>query len=151
MKNKRHEALLEYIRDNVVSTQEELTDALNGMGFGVTQSTVSRDIKALRIVKTRNSDGRYRYVSILDNSMRDGDNAEKYAEIFSHSAVSVRCAMNDVVVRCYAGMASSACVAVDSLYSDMIVGSLAGDDTVFIITENESVAQKLTDALKKLF
>ena len=151
MKNKRQEVLLKLIRDNVISTQEDLTEALINEGFSVTQSTVSRDIKNLRLVKTRDIDGNYRYVSTLDNSSRHDTNTEKYAEIFSHSAVSVRYAMNDVVIRCYSGMASSACVAVDSLYSEMIVGSLAGDDTVFIITENETMAQRLTESLKKLF
>lgn len=151
MKNKRQEVLLKLIRDNVISTQEDLTEALINEGFSVTQSTVSRDIKTLRLVKTRDIDGNYRYVSTLDNSSRHDTNTEKYAEIFSHSAVSVRYAMNDVVIRCYSGMASSACVAVDSLYSEMIVGSLAGDDTVFIITENETMAQRLTESLKKLF
>ena len=151
MKNKRQEVLLKLIRDNVISTQEDLTEALINEGFSVTQSTVSRDIKTLRLVKTRDIDGNYRYVSTLDNSLRHDTNTEKYAEIFSHSAVSVRYAMNDVVIRCYSGMASSACVAVDSLYSEMIVGSLAGDDTVFIITENETMAQRLTESLKKLF
>ena len=151
MKNKRQEVLLKLIRDNVISTQEDLTEALINEGFSVTQSTVSRDIKTLRLVKTRDIDGNYRYVSTLDNSSRHDTNTEKYAEIFSHSAVSVRYEMNDVVIRCYSGMASSACVAVDSLYSEMIVGSLAGDDTVFIITENETMAQRLTESLKKLF
>lgn len=151
MKNKRQEVLLKLIRDNVISTQEDLTEVLINEGFSVTQSTVSRDIKTLRLVKTRDIDGNYRYVSTLDNSSRHDTNTEKYAEIFSHSAVSVRYAMNDVVIRCYSGMASSACVAVDSLYSEMIVGSLAGDDTVFIITENETMAQRLTESLKKLF
>ena len=151
MKNKRQEVLLKLIRDSVISTQEDLTAALIGEGFSVTQSTVSRDIKTLRIVKTRDFEGNYRYVSTLDNSVSHDGNTEKYSEIFSHSVISVRCAMNDVVIRCYSGMASSACVAVDTLYSDMIVGSLAGEDTVLVITESVAAAEKLTELLKKLF
>ena len=149
MKNKRQETLLALIRENIISTQDELTNALIEKGFAVTQSTVSRDIKMLRIVKTHDANGNYRYVSTLDN--RQGvANPEKYTEIFAHSAVSVRYSMNDVVIKCYPGMASSACVAVDSLYSSLIVGSLAGDDTIFIITESEAVAKELTDNLIKL-
>ena len=148
MKNERQEAILSLIRDNIISTQEELTDSLLARGFSVTQSTVSRDIKALRIVKTHDANGNYRYVSALDN--RQGGTPEKYAEIFSNAAISVRCSMNDVVIKCYPGMASSACVAVDSLYGSMIIGSLAGDDTIFVITENEMVARQLTENLKKL-
>ena len=149
MKNKRHEALLNLIREKVISTQEDLTDELIALGFSVTQSTVSRDIKALRIVKTHDSNGVYRYVSTLDNRS-SVTNPEKYADIFYNSAISVRCSMNDVVIKCYPGMASSACVAVDNLYSSLIIGSLAGDDTIFIITESEAVARELTNNLIKL-
>lgn len=150
MKNKRQETLLNIIRDNVVTTQEELTEHLLANGFKVTQSTVSRDIRELKITKAHDSSGNYRYVSTAkNNDFKDGD-SEKFADIFSSSVISVRSAMNDVVIHCYSGMASGACVAVDRLFKDMIIGSLAGDDTIFIITESTAAAEKLTDCLKKL-
>ncbi len=149
MKNKRQEALLRLIRENSIGKQEDLTAALLALGFKVTQSTVSRDIKELRITKTLDNNGNYRYISPAE-SISAGGNFEKYIDIFSNAAISVRYSMNDVVIRCYSGMASSACVAVDHLYKDMIVGSLAGDDTIFIITESQTDAHKLTESLNKL-
>ncbi len=150
MKNKRHEALLKVISENSVSTQEDLTNALLDLGFKVTQSTISRDIKELRITKLLDKSGNYRYIAPTDNFSNSNGNIDKYVDIFSNSAISVRYSMNDVVIRCHSGMASSACVAVDHLYKDIIVGSLAGDDTIFIITESQSDAHKLTESLKKL-
>ena len=149
MKNKRHEALLKLISENIIGKQEDLTAALNNLGFRVTQSTVSRDIKELRRPKTLDNNGNYRYISHAYDWEKKATRAE-YMDIFSNAAISVRYSMNDVVIRCYAGMASSACVAVDHLYKDMIVGSLAGDDTIFIITESQTDAPKLTESLKKL-
>ncbi len=127
-----------------------MTKSLIDLGFHVTQSTVSRDIRELRIIKSHDSDGNYRYVSAYDSSSSDVGNFDKYTEIFSNCVISVRYSMNDVVIRCYPGMASSACVAVDHLYKDLIVGSLAGDDTIFIITESRADAEELTDRLNKL-
>lgn len=150
MKNKRHEALLKVISENSISTQEDLTNALLDLGFKVTQSTISRDIKELRITKLLDKSGNYRYIAPTDNFSNSNGNIDKYVDIFSNSAISVRYSMNDVVIRCHSGMASSACVAVDHLYKDIIVGSLAGDDTIFIITESQSDAHKLTESLKKL-
>ena len=150
MKNSRHEALLKLISENIISTQEDLMNSLYDLGFQVTQSTVSRDIRELRIIKAHDSDGNYRYLTAYDNNLNDAGKFDKYTEIFSNSALSVRCSMNDVVIHCYPGMASSACVAVDHLYKDLIIGSLAGDDTIFIITESRADAEELTDRLNKL-
>ncbi len=150
MKNKRQDSLLKMIRENVISTQEDLMNSLLALGYKVTQSTVSRDIKELRIVKALDSEGNYRYISAFDNSSSDGEKSDKYADIFAHAVLSIKHAMNDIVIKCYPGMASSACVAVDSLYNDMILGSLAGDDTVFIITESEEAATALAKELNKM-
>lgn len=150
MKNKRHDAILRIISDSVVETQEDLQNLLIAEGYSVTQSTVSRDIKQLRIVKGHDIDGNYRYIS--KNSMPNGghNNIQKYIEMFVNSVKSVDYAVNDVVINCYPGMASSACVTVDTVFSDMIVGSLAGDDTVFIITRNEATAKELVAKLEEL-
>ena len=150
MKNKRQDVLLKLIRDNIISTQEDLMNSLISEGFTVTQSTISRDIKELRIVKALDAFGNYRYISAFDNSERDGEKNDKFVDIFSNSVISIQYAMNDIVIKCYPGMASSACVAVDNLYNDMIIGSLAGDDTIFIITESEAMAAELTEKLTNL-
>ncbi len=150
MKNKRQDTLLKMIRENVISTQEDLMNSLLDMGYKVTQSTISRDIKELRIVKALDVDGNYRYISAFDNTSTESDNSGKYAEIFARAVVSIRSAMNDIVIKCYPGMASGACVAVDTLYGDLLLGSLAGDDTIFIITESIEAATKLTHELNKM-
>ena len=148
MKNKRQELLLRSIKENVVTTQDELQDALEAHGFTVTQSTVSRDIKELRIVKTQDKNGVYRY--LVASAHASGGSQAHYSEMFARSAIDVLYSMNTVVIKCYPGMASSACVALDKLFSDMVLGSLAGDDTIFAITAGEKDSVILTEELKKL-
>ncbi len=150
MKNKRQDSLLKMIRENVISTQEDLMNSLLDLGYKVTQSTVSRDIKELRIVKALDSEGNYRYISAFDSAPADNEKTDKYTDIFANAVISIKHSMNDIVIKCYPGMASSACVAVDSLYKDMILGSLAGDDTIFIITESEEAATTLAKELNKM-
>ena len=150
MKNKRQDSLLKMIRENVISTQEDLMNSLLALGYKVTQSTVSRDIKELRIVKALDSEGNYRYISAFDSSTNSAEKTDKYADIFTHSVISIKHSMNDVVIKCHPGMASSACVTVDSLYKNMILGSLAGDDTIFIITDGEESAELLAKELNKM-
>lgn len=150
MKNKRHDSIIRIISENVVETQEDLQRLLTAEGYSVTQSTVSRDIKQLRIVKGHDIDGNYRYISKTVSQSGGHNNIQKYIEMFVNSVKSVDYAMNDVVINCYPGMASSACVTVDTVFGDMIVGSLAGDDTVFIITRNETTARELVDKLNEL-
>lgn len=150
MKNKRQDALLKLIRDNIISTQEDLMNSLISMGYSVTQSTISRDIKELRIVKALDGTGNYRYISSFNNSSAVEEKSDKFIDIFANSVISIKYSMNDIVIKCYPGMASGACVAVDNIYKDMIIGSLAGDDTIFIITESEEMAAKLSEKLQKL-
>lgn len=150
MKNKRHEKLLELIKNNVITTQDELQTALENLGFLVTQSTVSRDIKELRIIKSHDKNGVYRYMVAESSSNEFTQNNQHYRDLFSRAAYDVLYSMNTVIIKCYSGMASGACVAIDTLFSDMILGSLAGDDTIFAITDSEAHSIKLTKELKKL-
>ncbi len=149
MKNKRQEKIKELIRDNVIATQDDLQVSLEALGFRVTQSTVSRDIKELRIVKAQDKNGVYRYLiaSKANDAHRDRNHLE---EMFAHACTEVVYSMNTVIVKCYAGMASSACVALEQLFSELILGSLAGDDTIFAITSGEADSILLTEKLKKL-
>lgn len=148
MKNKRQEKILELIRERAFLTQDELQEALNKLGFNVTQSTVSRDIKQLRIIKALDSFGNYRYVSqIKDETLNERESDSHYNAIFKRSVITVDCAFNDIVIKCYSGMASGACVAVDYFFSGMIMGSLAGDDTILVITKTPEIAKQLTERL----
>ena len=150
MKGNRQVAIINLIENSVIDTQERLQAELQKMGYSVTQATVSRDIKALNIVKSLDNDGNYRYTV---NRSQSNDNKGRYTDIFKNSAVSIKSAMNDVIVKCYAGTASAACAAIDSLFSDMFVRTLAGDDTILIITADTDSAlllvQKLNEILGK--
>ena len=149
MKNNRQEKIIQLINEKVITTQDELQSSLENLGFKVTQSTVSRDIKELRIIKAQDKNGIYRYLvaSKNENDRRDRSHLE---EIFAHACIDVIYSMNTVIVKCYAGMASSACVALEQLFSDLILGSLAGDDTIFAITSGEADSLALVQRLKKL-
>lgn len=149
MKNKRHEVIIDLIKNHVLTTQDELQEALQNLGFSVTQSTVSRDIKELRIVKSQDENGIYRY-HIAKKSNENSRDKNHFEEMFSKSCIGVAYSMNTVVVKCYAGMASSVCVALENLFSDLILGSLAGDDTIFAITSGEKASQLLTEKIKNL-
>ncbi len=149
MKKRRQQKILEIIANNIVLTQDDIQNYLLKAGFRVTQSTVSRDIKELRLIKGHDSAGNYRYVS---SELRDTDKQSfiHYREIFSRYTTGVDFALNDIVVKCVSGMASSVCVALDAMYNDMMLGTIAGDDTVFIVTCSETQALQLTNELKKL-
>ncbi len=147
MKGNRQVAIINLIENSVIDTQERLQAELQKMGYSVTQATVSRDIKALNIVKGLDNDGNYRYTV---NRSQTNDNKGRYTDIFKNSAVSIKSAMNDVIVKCYAGTASAACAAIDSLFSDMFVGTLAGDDTILIITADTDSALILVEKLNEI-
>ena len=149
MKNKRQEVIIDLIQNNILTTQDELQEALENLGFKVTQSTVSRDIKELRIVKSQDKNGVYRYhiATKSNDALRDKNHFE---EMFAKSCIDVVYSLNTVVIKCYAGMASSVCVALDHLFSDLILGSLAGDDTIFAITSGEKASMLLCEKIKKL-
>ena len=147
MKKTRHELILNFIKNNNVSTQDEIIKMLSEHGFNVTQATISRDIKALRLIKTPTGDGEYKYVYVQKDSE---DYTQKYYSILSHSVVSVNFAGNMAVVKCYTGMAQAACTAVDNIVMDKIVGTLAGDDTIFVLCKDEASAAELKKRIEKI-
>ncbi len=149
MKRKRQQKILELIADNIVLTQDDLQNLLLDSGFKVTQSTVSRDIKELRLIKGHDAAGNYRYVS-NHNKNADKQAYSHYREIFSRYAITIDYSLNDIVIKCISGMASSVCVAIDAMYNDMMLGTIAGDDTIFIVTHSEAEALQLTKELKKM-
>lgn len=145
MKNKRHEKILDIISQSNTVTQTDLTKKLTEYGFKVTQATVSRDIKQMGLVKVASgTDGGYKYT--LPNTIV-GSNA-KHRFVFSQSVVSIEVALHTIVVKTLTGMAQAACVAIDSCIGDRILGSIAGDDTIFIITSDEATAANVAKTLK---
>ena len=149
MKSNRQEKILELIKNKIFLTQEDLQNELLSLGYNVTQSTVSRDIKELRIVKGHDADGNYRYIA-NEPTAAVMQNREHYRELFSRSVKSVAFSLNNVVIKCYTGMAQSACVTVDEMFGDMMLGSLAGDDTIIIVTAGEPQSARLALELNKL-
>ena len=147
MKKRRHEKILQIISNNTVDTQEELLRLLREEGFDVTQATVSRDIKELRLIKTQTGSGRYRYTAPKDGSR---DISSRFFSLFSENTLSVQNACNMVVIKSLTGMAQAVCAAMDSLHWDGIVGTLAGDDTIFVVTKDEECARRFTEELRQM-
>lgn len=131
MKKKRQQLILQLISEFSISTQEELLQRLLDNGLQVTQATISRDIKELRIVKLMAENGQYKYA--VSDKPEEEHLENKFRSIFVHSVKSVDYAANTLVLRCYNGMAQAACAAFDSMHWDGFVGSLAGDDTIFAL------------------
>ncbi len=147
MKERRHAKILELIEKYPIDTQEELLRRLREEGYEVTQATVSRDIKELRLIKTLTASGKYRYTVGQEDTR---DYTTKFYSLFSDSALSVDYAQNMVAVKCLTGMANAVCAAMDALSWEEIVGTLSGDDTIFILARDENAAERLSSELKKL-
>lgn len=147
MKSGRHAKILEIIGEYPIETQDELLTRLKADGYKATQATISRDIKDLRLVKTLGSDGKYRYVSASKNST---DFRSHFSTLFSSSVVSIALAQNIVVIKTLSGMAQAVCAALDSIDYKAVVGTIAGDDTIFIACRSAELAVSLTEELKKL-
>lgn len=146
MKNTRHEEIVRLVTENIVATQDDLIFLLNKSGFHVTQATVSRDIKKLGLVKTVDNNGVQRYIVHSAKSVKP----TSHDYIFSTSVISVGHAVNDIVIRCYPGMANAACAVLDSLDFPEILGTLAGDDTILVIAKSEKDAESLCNKINSL-
>lgn len=147
MKAKRHAKILEVIRNNPINTQEELLKFLNDSGYSVTQATISRDIKELRLIKTLGNDGEYHYSTVQQESENI---SSKFQSLFSDTVATIDYAGNIVVVKCLSGMATAACAAMDALHRPDIVGTISGDDTFLCVMRDEEKAIDLVTELKKL-
>ncbi|MDE5764281.1 MAG: arginine repressor [Ruminococcus sp.] len=140
MKNHRHDVILEIIAEYDVETQEQLMELLAKRGINAAQATLSRDIQQLSLVKQRDENGVYRYTLPAA--------AAKEKNIFADSVIGVDYALNTIVLKCRAGMAQGTCAAIDSVKHEGIVGTIAGDDTIFILARSEADARKLAKKFK---
>lgn len=141
----RHSKILEIINSENISTQEELTNRLRSVGYDVTQATVSRDIKKLRIVKAVNDSGESHYVA---NTAEETDPVTY--NLFASSVISVRLALNLVVIKTLPGMAQAVGAVVDSIHLPQSLGSIAGDDTLMVIAENIQDAEIINKKLQAM-
>lgn len=147
MKVKRQSKILELIRENDIETQEMLADLLNKAGFNVTQATVSRDIRELKLTKATMQSGKQKYVATAKESSFV---TERLNRVFRDGIVSIDYAQNIVVIKTLVGMAMAVAAALDSMENSEIMGTIAGDDTIFCAVKNESKAVKLTENLKAI-
>lgn len=148
MKKARQQAILSLIHKYPIDRQEDLLRHLRDAGFDVTQATVSRDIRELRLIKAANGSGGYRYV-VANEKNRAGRSPSRFENIFRESAVGVDYAGHTVIVKCFSGMANAACEVFDSMNWDNVVGTLSGDDTFFILMRTEADAEKICQSLRE--
>lgn len=147
MKKDRLQKILEIIDIYRIETQDELIARLHDCGYEVTQATVSRDIKRLHLIKIQTDDGHSKYSLPRVNKF---DTNEKYRNILHQTISAVHCANNLVVVRTYSGMANAAGAAIDAMQSELLLGSTAGDDTIFIVAVSNQAASQFVAILKSI-
>ena len=147
MKIARHAKIIDLISRNDVETQEELADLLNGEGFRVTQATVSRDIRELKLTKISLNDGRQKYAVM--QASRENMN-EKYLRILKDGFLSMDMAQNILVVKTVSGMAMAAAAALDEMQIPEIVGSIAGDNTLMCVARSVDEGLVLMEKIRKM-
>lgn len=140
MKYSRHSKIIEIIKDYEVETQQELARLLKTKGFDVTQATVSRDIKELRLVKILGQNGKYKYARSNESSQLV---SERFMKLFKDAVIEIDMANNILVVKTLVGSANAAAAAIDALDVKKIVGTIAGDDTIFLLMKNKKDALEI--------
>ena len=147
MKRNRQEKMLELISKYEIDTQDELIDRLRESGFEVTQATVSRDIRELNISKMTTGKGTYRYV--LPKHTATPSNI-KFNSALIDALISIDHACNIVVLKTHAGLANALAVGIDSMHLDDVLGCVAGDDTILIVSRSEDSARHIANRFRDL-
>lgn len=147
MKVTRHAKILEIINSKDIETQEELADELRKSGMNITQATVSRDIKELKLIKVLSERGKYKYATIMHT---ENFLSNKLVNIFSQTVIGVENVDKFVILKTISGSASAAAEAIDSLNFDGIAGTIAGDNTIFVLARDNEKAQTITRKMKKM-
>ena len=147
MKKKRQSEILDIISREAVETQEELSERLKSLGFEVTQATVSRDIRDLNLIKIPAGGGRMRYAASVS---RNQNYSEKYARVLKEGTESISTASQLLVIKTVSGMAMAVAAALDELSLPEIVGSIAGDDTIFCAVRSKNDADTVLKKIKEM-
>lgn len=147
MKSERHALILNLIETMNVETQEDLAELLKSRGVSVTQATVSRDIKELRLIKVLSEKGNYKYATV---DKAEAGMKERFVRIFSDSVISITPSANLIILKTLAGSANAAAEAVDSMHWNEIVGSIAGDNTIFLAAKDEKAVPELVKKLSQM-
>lgn len=148
MKNERQTKILEIIEEFEIGTQEALIDKLAEYGIRATQTTISRDIRQLNLVKGPTGMGTYKYVAPKAHTHNV---TPIHNSALTSAVVSIDSAQNIVVVKTHSGMANAIAVCIDSLHLEGVLGSIAGDDTVFMVVSDKDTATELCDTLSTAF
>ena len=148
MKNARQSKILELIDEYEISTQEALIQKLAEHGFDSTQTTISRDIRQLRLIKGPTGRGTYKYVA---PEVRKGNDAPGHNSALTDAVLKIEAAQNLIVIKTMAGMANAIAVCVDSLNIKDIIGSVAGDDTILLVLKTNEKATATEAELKGVF
>ena len=147
MKSARHSLILEIIEEKDIETQEELADELKRRGLKVTQATVSREIKELRLLKVLGEHGGYKYATVerAEKGMND-----RFIRMLSECVISVDSVGNLIVIKTLSASANAACEAIDSMKWDEVLGTIAGDNTLLVIARSEEAVEAMTARLHEL-
>jgi len=145
-KKQRHIKIIDLIKSEKINRQEDIAKRLNELGYNVTQATVSRDIRDLGLVK-QSINGEIRY---LPSEKGASAHAKKLIEIFHNCVLSVTTAQNFVVIKTLSGAADAAASALDSEEINLILGTIAGDDTILVITKENNDAQFVCDKINSM-
>ena len=148
MKIKRQAKIMEIISAMDIETQEQLLEELQKSGFKSTQATISRDIKELRLVKTLTPDGSYYYTAHAP--AEKGEMSNRLLVLLSESVEGIDSAGNITSIKCHTGMANALCEFLDDLHLEGVVGTLAGDNTIFLLMRDERHAQELVVQLRRM-
>ena len=147
MKTVRQVAILDIIEKQEIETQEELASALNARGIRVTQATVSRDIKELRLLKVLTPSGKYKYAT---GDQADNNLTDRFIRMLAESLLSVSSANNLIVVKTLSGSANVAAEALDSMHWPEVLGTLAGDNTVLLIIRSNEETINVTSRIREM-
>jgi transcriptional regulator of arginine metabolism len=148
MKTIRQSLILDIIKNKEIETQEELARELIDSGVNITQATISRDIKDLNLIKVQTENGKYKYAASAGSM--GGKNISVLMRVFKSTVKSIMTASNMVVVKTLAGSGNAAAEVIDNLDIDGIVGTIAGDNTIFLATNSEQAAHEICNQLLQM-
>lgn len=147
MKSRRHFAIRDILASERIATQEELCEALRKCGYEVTQATVSRDIKELRLTKIPDEMG-YRYA--FPTSHGPKSSFERMKRVFQDSVTDLDYSENIIIIKTLPGLAQSVGAVIDAMENQLILGNVAGDDTIFVLVKPKSEVENVLETFQKL-
>ncbi|MGN0242505.1 MAG: arginine repressor [Lachnospiraceae bacterium] len=147
MKTKRQAKIMELIEQYDIETQDELAEKLQESGFSITQATISRDIREMKLTKLAHAGGKQKYVALKGP---DYDTSEKYRRVLADGIISMDIAQNIIVIKTVSGMAMAVAAALDGAQIFGVVGSIAGDDTIMCVVRTNDMSQEVVTAIRKM-